>query len=133
MNAHDFIVKVAAHTAEINKTLEEFLSTEQVHGGNNLSSAKVTAYDILYKYLWAPYREDNREALSDLAVGSDWQASDLTVFEKTESTTAVIKLGDYSSKVARTGRVGEDRKGYIPLAEKRAKELGYTTAKEASI
>jgi len=62
-----------------------------------------------------------------------WQASDLTVYEKVAATQIITKIDDYKSTIKRTGRIGEDRKGYTALAEKRAVELGLTTPKAASL
>ena len=133
MHAHDFIKKIVEHAEDINKTLVEFLQTEQVTGANTLDTAKITAYDIIYKYMLVAYKNDNREASKALPDKCFWQASDLTVFEKAEAKVAVLKLEDYKYQISRTGRVGEDRTGYIPLAEKTAAELGFTTPKAAAL
>ena len=134
MNANDLINQVIEHANNINTDIAAFCAAEMKAGSNNTpETVQVTAYDILYKWLEMNCKEARREALNNIPNGHVWQTSDLTVYEKTEAATATLKLDDYRHQVKRTGRNGEDRKGYTPLAEKRAAELGYTTAKAAAL
>jgi len=51
MNAQQFIEKMVANANMINEDLTQFLQAESQVPGNNVDTAKVTAYDIMYKYL----------------------------------------------------------------------------------
>jgi len=133
MNAQQFIEKMVEHAGSLNEDLTKFLQAESQVPGNNADTAKITAYDIMYKYLMKPYNEDKREAMNALNDDVSWQASDCTVFEKVPATQIITNIDDHKSTVKRTGRVGEDRKGYTALAEKRAVEMGYTTPKAAAL
>jgi hypothetical protein len=134
MDANQLILKVSEHAAALNADIAAFCAAEMSAGSNNTSdTVQVTAYDILYKWLEMNCKDARREALNNIPDGHVWQTSDLTVYEKTAAATATLKLDDYRYQVKRTGRNGEDRKGYTPLAEKRAKELGYTTAKSVAL
>ena len=134
MNANDLIIKISEHSKAINEDIAEFCAAEVNAGRNNTSdTAKVTAYAILYKWLEMTCKEDNRECIARIPNDHTWQASDLTVHAKSESPTAVLKLADYKYNIARTGRNGEDRKGYVAFSEKKAADLGYVTAKSAAL
>lgn len=133
MNAQQLIEKMIGHAESINEDLTQFLRAESIAPGNNVDTAKITAYDIMYKYLMKPYNEDKRAATEALSDDIHWQASDRTVYEKVPATQIITNIAEHKSTVKRTGRIGEDRKGYTALAEKRAAELGYTTPKAASL
>jgi hypothetical protein len=142
MDAYTFANRMAAHNQAIQKDLSAFLAAEvNFIGANNLNlntehTAKLTAYDIMYKKLWLEHATDKREAsaaLGEQQGAAAWQASDLIVYTHAPASTAVLKLDDYKQTLSRTSRIDEDRKGFTPLSEKKAFEMGYVTQKAASL
>lgn len=142
MDAYTFADKMAAHSQAIQKDLEAFLAAEvNFIGANNLNlnteqTAKLTAYDIMYKKLWLEHATDKRgasAALGEHRGAAAWQASDLTVYTHAPASTVVLKLDDYKQTLSRTARIDEDRKGFTPLSEKKAAEMGYVTQKAATL
>ena len=133
MNAQQLKERMVAHAVAINEDLTQFLQAESQAVTNDLNTAKVTAYDIMYKYLMMNYNLDKREAMEALNDDINWQASDKLVYEKVAATQIITNIADYKSTIKRTALKDEDRKGYTALAEKRAAELGYNTAKAASL
>ena len=130
MNAIELRAKIEAHAVAIQEDIDAFCAAEVAAGGGNTpSTAYVTATDILYKYLEMGFKDTRRENINLVPTNYTWQASDLVVYQKSDATMINLKIEDYSSKIARTGRHDEDRKGYIPLAEKTAADMGYTTPK----
>lgn len=129
MKLQGTLIELAGH---LNAALEEFMIDEQKATNNEASQLQATANDILYKYMIYPYAEFGQEAKNNLTVGSNWQSSEGLVYMVKDSPTAIIKLNQYLKTISRTARPQEDKKGYVPLAEKTAKEMGYTTAKALS-
>jgi len=126
--------RLLGHIEAINKDLSLFMADEYENTKNTAAQVEVTAYDILYKYLQYPYSGFARAAQDKLTSGDHWQSSEGVVYENiaaTDSTMATVRVRDYMHQLKRSGRVGEDRKGYLPLSDVRAIELGYVPPKKA--
>jgi hypothetical protein len=126
----ELINKAIAMRDEMDKAFDEFMKKEIAERGVTEAQAAVTGHDIIYKYLWHDFKEDIREALTDIPHGEHWQASDGVVYMKEKGEMINLKIVDYEHKVKRSGRVGEDRKAYLPLSDKKAEELGYVPPKK---
>jgi signal recognition particle subunit SEC65 len=123
------LIELAGH---LNAAVEEFMAQELAATNNTPTQVQATANDILYKYMIYPYATFGQEAKDQLNPGEDWQSSEGLVYQVRESNTAIIKLNAHLKQIARTARPDEDKKGYVALSEKAAKELGYTTLKALS-
>jgi hypothetical protein len=129
-NAQEYKNYIDAIATALRSATESFVALESQLPGQNVHTATVAANDMLYKYLTNELKQKNREAMENIPDGTHWQASDGTVFEKSASDSVHLTLADYRNKVCRTIRPGEDRTGFLPLAVKRAAELGYIVPKE---
>jgi hypothetical protein len=127
--AVDFQAKLIEIAGQLNDAIAEFMIAEVTQTANSPGQVENTAADIVYKYLGKGLKEFSTDAKGKIVPGDHWLSSEALAYAAEEGKTAVIKLDEHTTVIKRTARVGEDRSGYVPLAEKTAAEFGYKTIK----